>query len=78
MLVIWMKISRISDFMILNIYYTYINVYVWYTKSVLIRTPLFWGGFPTSITSRARIYKIKMGIDRIEIKIELFGSCVRW
>jgi len=41
----WMKISRISDFMILNIYYTYINVYVWYTKSVLIRTPLFWGGF---------------------------------
>jgi len=41
----WMKISRISDFMILNIYYTYINVYVWYTKSVLIRTPLlFWGG----------------------------------
>ena len=38
----WMKISRISEFLILS----YINIYLWYTKSILIRTPsLFWGSF---------------------------------
>ena len=34
----WMKISRISDF-----YIILSNIYLWYTKSVLIRPRLFLG-----------------------------------
>ena len=39
----WMKISRISDF-----YIILSNIYLWYTKSVLIRPRLFWGEFHPS------------------------------